>query len=171
MGDCGSEAASHKDELLREAGVMSLYISIVLLAAVTSLPDQFGAVEDRGLSRVLLTIWGTTIGLALAHWFAFNVASLGFRGGKVLRHDLEIAVAQMAGAATVAAAATVSALLIRDEYDVDGAVLGPLLVLGIAGYLVAHWSGRSKGVSILAAVIVVGIGVVIAGVKVWLGAH
>ena len=170
-----SEAPSHHlseaDELWREATVMALYISIVLLAAIVSLPASFGTESDKGLGTLLLTIWGTTIGLALAHWFAFNVAAVGFRGGRILRHDISEAGAQLGGAATVAVVTTVPVLFVHGDYLVYAVVLGPAAVLGVAGYRVARWSDRSKLHAFLAGVIVLALGLGIAILKSSLAGH
>src|SRR5690606_5466434 len=52
----------------REAFTMALYTSITLLGALT--------VTGRRQSdvNVFAIVWGTTVGLALAHWFAFSFA-------------------------------------------------------------------------------------------------
>lgn len=52
----------------REAFTMTLYTSITLLGALT--------VTGRHQSdvNVFAIVWGTTVGLALAHWFAFSFA-------------------------------------------------------------------------------------------------
>lgn len=170
-----TESATHElseaDELWREATVMALYISIVLLAAIVSLPDSFGSESDKGLHTLLFTIWGTTIGLALAHWFAFNVAAVGFRGGRILRHDIAEAGAQLGGAAAVAAVTTIPILLVHGDYLIDAVVLGPAAVLGVAGYRVARWSDRSKPHAFLAGVLVLALGLGIAILKASLAGH
>ena len=54
---------------------MALYVSIALLAALA-------AVDEDALSRndTLLLIWGTSLGLAVAHYVAFRLASALARG-------------------------------------------------------------------------------------------
>ncbi|MFO7590132.1 MAG: hypothetical protein R6X23_04445 [Acidimicrobiia bacterium] len=44
----------------------------------------------------------STIGLALAHFFAFRMSSRLVRGSSFHRHDLDLAVAQIGGAVSVA---------------------------------------------------------------------
>lgn len=150
---------------------MALYISIVLLAAIVSLPDHFAAESDQGLNTLLFTIWGTTIGLALAHWFAFNVAAVGFRGGHLTRMDLQTVGAQLSGAATVALVTTIPLLLAHGDYFWDAAFIGPALVLTVAGYFVARWSGRTRMTSLIIGVLVLAAGLGIALIKGFLGGH
>ncbi len=114
---------------------------------------------------------GTAIGLALAHWFAFVVAGVGFAGGKVLRHDLRLAGAQVVGAAVVAAATTVPVVLVDDESQVDAALFAPALILGVAGYLVGRDGGRSAAASIVAGVVALGAGLLVASIKTVLAGH
>ena len=74
---------------------MALYVSIILLGALVT-------VGSGTANRELLSIiWGTTIGLALAHFFAFRIASRLHRGFAAHRGDLVIAYAQAGGAAAV----------------------------------------------------------------------
>jgi hypothetical protein len=50
--------------------MMGLYVCITLFAALTLGRDHAG--QRQG--EVLGVVWGTTIGLALAHWFAVTVS-------------------------------------------------------------------------------------------------
>lgn len=55
---------------------MALYVAVCLLAALIALPDR-----GAGHAPAFGVIWGVTVGLALAHWFAFRVsARLGLAG-------------------------------------------------------------------------------------------
>jgi hypothetical protein len=56
-------------ELRKEAYTMALYVAICLLAAFAALP------ETGAHAQVIGIIWGVTLGLAIAHWFAFRVAA------------------------------------------------------------------------------------------------
>ena len=58
---------------------MSLYVAIVLLAALMVVPDSSG----HGDVQVLGLVWGTTIGLALAHLFAFRVSARLVSEGRI----------------------------------------------------------------------------------------
>ncbi len=96
----------HRLELRQEALTTALYVAICLLVALLALPES--AVDHVPLLGV---IWGGTIGLALVHWFAFRVAARLLGAGKIRQHDLELGAVQLAGAAAVAALASIPALL------------------------------------------------------------
>src|SRR6476646_8690601 len=84
--------------LWRETTAMMLYVSIVLLAELAVLPSGRGhAVEPVhgpvGVELVAI-VWGTTSGLALAHYFAFRVATQGV-GRRLRGQDLEEALGEI----------------------------------------------------------------------------
>jgi len=49
---------------------MALYVAICLMASLVVIPES--AVAH---TNVVGLIWGVTLGLALAHWFAFRVSA------------------------------------------------------------------------------------------------
>jgi hypothetical protein len=153
---------------------MALYVSIVVLAELAALPGDYGE-SDGGAGHsgppLLAIVWGTSIGLALAHWFAFELAAVGFGGGKVLRRDLELAGAQMAGAALVAIATTIPILFADDASRVSAAAFAPSLIIGFAGYGVARTAGWSVRTSVATGVIVLAAGVAVAVIKAVLAGH
>ena len=85
---------------------MALYVAICLLAALIALPDK-----DAQHAHALQIIWGVTVGLALAHWFAFRVSARLVGSGSVRPHDAESAGAQLAGAAGVALLASIPVIV------------------------------------------------------------
>src|SRR4051794_11711927 len=94
---------------------MALYVSITLLAALTA-TDR----NDPHLN-VLALIWGTTVGLALAHWFAFTLASrlVGpIEGPATAEKEL---LAEMTGAVGVAAVATLVVVVLPTHLEWEGA--------------------------------------------------
>ena len=76
--------ARRQNEQRKEGFTMALYVSVCLLAALTGLPDR----ADRHLLDVLGIVWGTTIGLALAHWFAFRLSARLVESGELRREAL-----------------------------------------------------------------------------------
>lgn len=161
----------HRHELRREFAVMVLYVSIVLLATLAALPAAYGDAADAasaGDISLLAIVWGTAIGLALAHWFAFVVAAAGFRSGTLHRHDLELATAHVAAAALVALCTTIPIVITNDIPDVKAAAFAPAVFIGLAGYRVARSAGRSAGASVLAGVVGLVLGLAVAGVKAFL---
>ena len=152
---------------------MVLYVSIVVLSALTVIPADFAVTgEGEDHRHVLLgVVWGTSIGIALAHWFAFELAIVGFRGGKVLRHDLRIGWAQLVGAAFVAFGTTIPILFSNPEGAVRAAAFVPAALIGAGGYLAARSAGRSRLAAVLAGVVALVAGLAVASVKAWLTTH
>ena len=69
---------AHRDEIWREAATMVLYVSVVEIAELAALPESHftnGVVSGPVGAGLLAIVWGTAIGLALAHWFAFRIAA------------------------------------------------------------------------------------------------
>ncbi len=158
-------------DALREAMTMALYLSIVLLATFAALPAGEGSGEGvHGLGLVGL-IWGTSIGLALAHWFAFRLTVEAFSGGVVSDKDLRIGLAQLAGAAVVATLCTIPVLVASDAADVQVTAFVPALLIGIAGYLVGRSGKRSRLRSIVVGAIAIYLGLAVAALKNFLAGH
>src|SRR3954447_3973316 len=104
MGDWGVRRGRPR-RVWREATAMTLYVSIVLLAELTALPQGVIGWE------LVAIVWGTAIGLVLAHSFAFQVAAHGVSGGWLRGEDRHEALLELLGVAIVAAVATVPVLL------------------------------------------------------------
>jgi hypothetical protein len=153
--------AEHHLELTLEASTMALYVSVVLLAALVALEDGV-TTADR---EMLGLIWGTTIGLALAHYFAFRVASRLVRGTTFHKRDGEIALAQLTGAAIVAALCTVPVVLLPDSSKNDYVRFELAILLGIAGYAAGRTGGATRVRSLVTGLIVLVLGVGVAFVK------
>jgi hypothetical protein len=156
---------------------MVLYLSIVVLATLTALPSgPETGVDDHGSGGVhgpglVGLIWGTALGLALAHWFAFRLTARAFGGGKVSERDVQVGLAQIGGAALVALLCTIPLLLIGDADEVQVTIWVPALIVGVAGYLVASAAGRTKAQSLILAGVVMLLGLTVAAVKNFLIGH
>jgi hypothetical protein len=171
-----SQSESHREEALREAMTMVLYLSIVMLATLTALPSGTDAGDGHGVSGVhgaqlLGLIWGTTIGLALAHWFAFRLTARAFGGGKVGEGDLRIALGGLAGAALVAVLCTIPVVLVGDESEVKVTAFVPALIVGFAGYGIARAADRPKHQALIMGGIAIVLGLAVAAVKNFLLGH
>lgn len=135
---------AHRRLLAREYMATALYLAIVLLAALVAVPrDQLP--DDRDLVLMLL---GTSLGLVLAHWFAFRLAAhLTADSGIHPPSAGEEALAQIAGGTSVAVLAAIPFLVA----DGDTALVLSLIVLAvlpaIAGAAIARLRGRSWLVS------------------------
>jgi hypothetical protein len=86
---------------------MGLYITISLLAVLAAKPHGIAT------PAVLTLIWGTTLGLILAHWLAFQLTARLFTGSSLPPHDRITMLAQAAAALGVACLASIPLLLHR----------------------------------------------------------
>jgi hypothetical protein len=89
--------ARERAEVRREATTMVLYVSVVLLAELSALPrgDDHGVIRGPVGWKLVAICWGTTVGLAVTHWFAFRLTAQGFGRGTFSRHDREVALGQI----------------------------------------------------------------------------
>jgi hypothetical protein len=161
-------------EVFREAVTMVLYVSVVEIAELAALPEKHladGAVSGPIGGQLLAVVWGTAVGLALAHWFAFRLAAPAFRGERPTRLDRDIGLAQVAGAAFVAALSSLPVLVLPDRWARETTGDVPAALIGIVTYLIARHLRASRLASVSYAVTAVAIGVVIALVKGILAGH
>ena len=91
--------------------------------------------------------------------------------GRVHRHDLNAASAQLAGAAAVGLLASIPVLLTPHSAELESAELTLAAFIGIVGYAVARGGGASRVRSIAYAAIVLIAAVAIAIVKNALSGH
>jgi len=162
--------ARRRNEQRKEGFTMALYVSVCLLAALTGLPDR----ADRHLLDVLGIVWGTTIGLALAHWFAFRLSARLVESGELRREDTQLALAQLVGAAAIAAACTVPILLLPTSAELDAVRFLLAAFISVVAYGVVRSSAGDHGSRLRAlayAGVVLCIALAVATVKNTLGGH
>jgi hypothetical protein len=127
---------------------MALYVAVVLDAALLTL-------DPRGIT-ILQLVWGTCVGLVLAHLFAFALAARLAGGGHRDQEDRELALAQLTGAVAIAALATVPLLLLGEPNELLGVELVLSACIGVAAYGVRRKSGAGPaGALVFAAVVLV----------------
>jgi hypothetical protein len=165
----GSHAA-HRAELWRDGITMALYVSLTLLATLFVLPrgvESAGDGLDGGVHglELIAVIWGTTLGLALMHWFAFTLASRGVHHDEEFRADLEHGAAQFVGAGLVALGASVPVLLSGTDMHLRLSIWVPAVIVGGVGYLTARANGRGRGMSLVVGGVVLAVGVALAAIK------
>ncbi len=163
--DALTTAGDHVERRL-EASTMALYVSIVLLAALTAWNDSR---ETSDLTALGL-VWGTTLGLTIAHIFAFRVASRLFRGDRD-RDDVRIALAQFEGAIAVAALCSIPVMVFPPSSETDAIRLELALILGVAGYLTGRTGEASQLKSLALGALVLLAGLSIAVLKNVLSGH
>ncbi len=151
---------------------MALYTGIVVLGTLIALPAD---VKSGGLGTghhdrfVVALVWGQTVGLALAHWFAFTLAAAGFRRGGPWRHDMIHGGVAVGGACFVALVTTIALLVVGEGNDVVVAAYVSGSIIAIAGYGTARKAGRSVVGSLVFGAIVLVVGLSVATLKAWLG--
>jgi hypothetical protein len=167
MTDAGEVPRRHEQrvELRKEACTKALYVAICLLAAMTALPASVAA-----HARVVPLIWGVTVGLAVAHWFAFRVSARLVGAGRVRAHDVRSAGAQLVGAAAVALLATVPVVL-PGSAELEGVELLLAAFIALVGYAVARGGGATRVRGMLYATSVLVVAVAIAELKNRLAGH
>lgn len=146
--------ADDQSELLREAMTMALYVAICLLAALALITDS----EAEHDGTVFKVIWGTTVGLALAHWVAFRLAARLLSGGRPSRHDGEAAIAQLSGAVLVAVVATLPVVFLDASAELDWARIA--ISVAVAGGLTV--GAKANGASTPRAIVADAAGLVVA---------
>ena len=147
-------------EAQQEGVTMALYVCLVLAAEFVAVGDH---ADSEGI--VLATIWATTIGLALAHVFAFDLAGRLFSGGRRRSEAAIAALVQLGAAIAVAAAVSIPFLFLPLDRALDVAAFATAaLVRGVAAYAVARAGGvrhhRAIGhgaIALLIAMIIVGV--------------
>jgi hypothetical protein len=141
---------------------MALYVSITLLATLTAVPS------DAHLNELAI-IWGTTIGLALAHWFAFVLAArlVGPVGdaGSIERELL----AETFGAAGVASVATIAVLVLPPHLQWQGARIAVAACIAVIAYAEIRALGGTRARALWVASVALVVGEVVAAVKQALG--
>ena len=146
---------------------MALYVAVCLLAALIALGEDAG----DGHVRAFGLVWGTTIGLALAHAFAFRVSARLASGGQIARADAQIVGAQLLGATSVAVICSVPVVLVGPtaEFDLVRGALG--LFIGGMGYEVGRLNGARRARSLIYGLVILALAVTIAIVKNTLSGH
>ena len=144
---------------------MALYACVVLTA-------EFAGIEERlDVKGLIGVIWGTTVGLTLAHIFAFDVAARLFSDGTIGRDTrLAIALQVVAGTAT-AAVLTLPFLVLNAEAAID--VAGCMIAgfVGMTGYGVARTAGRSFIGALAFGAGTLAVAAIVVSVKVTLSGH
>jgi hypothetical protein len=165
---------THRTHLLREAATMVLYVSVIEIAELAAMPEEHfphGRVTGPVGGALLAVVWGTAVGLALAHWFAFRIAAPAFRGETPTRLDAQIGLAQLAGAMFVAAVSSLPVLLLNDVRAQETTGDVPAVIIGVIAYFIARAAGRRQIQAVAYGVTALALGVVVALVKVKLAAH
>lgn len=161
-----SDVGEHGLELRKEALTMALYVAICLMASLIAIPES--AVEH---TNVLGLVWGVTLGLAIAHWFAFRVSARMVGAGEIRSSDVELAGAQLVGAAGVALVVSVGVLLLPDSAEFEGAEFLLAALISLIGFGVARGAGASLFRAVVYSLAVLVCAVIVAALKNLLAGH
>jgi hypothetical protein len=156
----------HPEHLRKEGWTMALYVAICLIAALSVL-QNVNAVPGH----VLGLVWGTTVGLALAHVFAFRIAGRLVHKGNLPRTDRIVSVIQLAGAAAVAVIVSVPVLFAPTVVELTWARYTCAGIIGMVGYLVARGAERGRLRAVLFGLAVLLAAVAVAALKHALAGH
>lgn len=152
-------------DLRREVTTMVLYVCVVLMAAIAAFPAERW--DDR-LDLVAI-VWGSAVGLALAHWWAFDAAARLYAGGELERHDGVRAMAEVVAALAVAVVATVPLLITSEERASGAAILTLAGVVTGVGYSSSRRGGMRRRTAVIRAVLTMAVGVAVTAAKALLG--
>jgi dipeptide/tripeptide permease len=145
---------------------MALYISICLLAELAAISET---TLEHGV--VFEVVWGTTVGLALAHLFSFLLAGRWVEGRRIGVQTRATALAQMAGATGVAVVVSAVIIVVPTSVELNAARYDLAAVIAVIGYVIARRAAANKLRAALFAVAVAIVGLAVAGLKQWLAGH
>lgn len=139
---------------------MGLYLAIVILAEARAL--EAGGVSA---SESAAAIWGTSIGLTVAHIFAFDISARIFARERPQRSTRLSMTAQVIAAALVATLATLPfALLSRGAaFTVSGLLMAGLV--GVTGFAAARAGGHGPAWAAAMGLLTLVIGALVVVVK------
>jgi hypothetical protein len=155
-----------RDYLRKEAWTMGLYVTVCLLAGLTAL-ESVVAIPGH----VFGLVWGTTVGLALAHLFAFRLAGRLVHDGRFPRSDQIVSAIQLAAAAVIALVVSIPVLIAPPASELDWARYTCAAIIGVVGYGVARSAHKSRVRAVLFGVAVLALAIIIAGIKHALAGH
>lgn len=161
-----NETVDHRRILVRELLAASLYMALVLLAALVAFPvDRLPSDEI-----VVATLLGTALGLVLAHWLAFRLAAhLTDEGGVWSGSAPQEAAAQIAGGLAVAGIASLPFLILDGADALRVSLLLLAAMPALTGLVIARVRGRSWLSSGIASAVVFLIALAVVEVKAAVG--
>jgi hypothetical protein len=156
-----------EDPLLRRRAIatMVLYVSVVLMGAIATVPAA-DLDEDVAVAAV---IWGSALGLALAHWFAFNASAHLFRGEGIAPEDVREGIWEAVAALGVAVVATVPLLLLDDTVGAAVSLVALAALVTAVAFVASRHGGLSRTRALLRGGVTLVLAVIVAGVKIWIG--
>jgi hypothetical protein len=157
---------SHVRALAREFFASALYVAMVLLTALVALP------KDRLPSdgSVVATLFGTALGLILAHFVAFRLAAhFTAETGIAPAPVAQEAGAGLAGGLLVATLAALPFAVLNGENALVATLIALAILPAVMGVAIARLRGRTWGVSLLSGGLALGLALVVVSAKYALG--
>lgn len=142
----------------READTMALYLALSLLVALNIAPDA-------DPPPLLPLIWGTTAGLAAAHWFAFTLVAALVRDPHLRGKTVGMLLSQLVMVFLVALVASAGVVLSPDRAEVLSARVAVALFIAALVTSEALWTGRPLGRALALGAAALGLTLAIATVK------
>lgn len=106
--------------------MMAFYLGLTLLVALNVTRDE----APPPLPELLLIIWGTTVGLAVAHWFALTLAAHVVRDTTMHHTPGEMFTGQVIMAVALGLVASAAVLLSPTRVQVPAARIAVALFIG-----------------------------------------
>lgn len=166
MSDEAPVAESEARLAAREFFAAALYMALVLLAVLVTVPTE----KVPSDATTVGVLFGSAIGLTLAHWLAFGLAAhLTEEGGFAAESAAREAGAQVAGGLVVAAIASLPFLLLDGETAVRWALILLAAMPALAGLGIARIRRASWLRGAVVAVVVLVVAAIVVVIKVELG--
>ncbi|HYN30853.1 MAG TPA: hypothetical protein VES95_13440 [Dermatophilaceae bacterium] len=151
--------------LRREADMMAFYLGVTLLVALNVPQDG----DPPPLPELLLIIWGTTVGLALAHWFALGL-SVEIVHDPALHHTPgEMLLSQVVMGVALAVVASVAVLVTPTAWELRGARVAVSVFVAALVVLESRVEGRPVRQALALGAVALGLTLAVATVKSVLG--
>jgi len=139
--------------LRREADMMAVYLGVTLLVALNVTHDE----SPPPLPELLLIIWGTTVGLAVTHWFAIALAAHLVRDPHLHHTPGEMLFSQIVMAVVLALVASVVVVIAPTREEVLTARVAVAVFIGalVTSEASANGTGLRQALAVGTAALVV----------------
>lgn len=111
--------------------MMGFYVAVTLVAVLSTGNEKAG----RDQIQVLLLVWGTTVGLAIAHWFAMILSARVVSDPHLHHTPGEMLYSQLVMAVGIAATSTLVVLIVPNKFDrLSARLTAALFIAGLVGF-------------------------------------
>lgn len=111
--------------------MMGFYVAVTLVAVLSTGNEKAG----RDQMQVLVLVWGTTVGLAVAHWFAMILSARVVNDPHLHHTPGEMLYSQLVMAVGIALAATLVVIVVPNQFDrLSARLTAALFIAGMVGF-------------------------------------